>query len=128
MDTNRIDVLYDHIPLCPSNLLNSCCGGCAKHSGARPTMNILIVHPFEEVIGQTEAGKSTDKAEKVSRKVSEEVKSKTEETGVREGRGEVGTRDRIESRLEFLARMYEQKKAKQDEEKAEVEDVEVTEG
>ena len=81
---------------------------------------------FEKTIGRVET-KGKPAVDKVSIEALDEVVSRAGETDVRKEREAEEAKGKIESRLEFLARMYETKKAKQAEEEAETEDVEITE-
>ncbi|MFC1941486.1 hypothetical protein ACFLWL_03715, partial [Chloroflexota bacterium] len=65
------------------------------------------IKTFEEAVGQVEAiGKLAGETEE------------TRESKAKEGKEATDTKGRIESRLEFLARMYDAKKTRQDEEES----------
>ena len=81
---------------------------------------------FEEAIGLTETTDKTakDKGERISAGASDDVMNQTEESeeaGVKEEKEVVKGKEKIESRLESLARMYEAKRAKKAKQDADTE-------
>jgi hypothetical protein len=82
------------------------------------------IRAFEKTIG---GGDEVDEEDEIPMKTLDEVKDETEEASEKEKATEVNIRDKIESRLEFLAKMYEARKARQEEEGAVAEDQETTE-